>query len=190
MAAIIGMLRGVNVGPHNRISMEALRALCGSLDLEGAETYVQSGNVVFRSKERNLNALTKRFEDAFEKKFGFPALLVLRTVAEMRTVIANNPFATRKEIEPGKFHVLFLTEEISPEARKQLEATKVGPEEIKTHGRELYIYYQAGAGQSKLPAVMDRILKKTGTARNWNSVTNLLEMADKLEGSPGSLVMR
>jgi uncharacterized protein (DUF1697 family) len=185
MPAIIAMLRGLNVGPHNRISMEALRALCVSLDWQGAETYVQSGNVVFRSKERNLNALAKQFEDAFEKKFGFTALLVLRTAAEMRSVIANNPFAARKEIESGKFHVLFLTEEISPEAQKQLEATKVGPEEIKTRGRELYIYYPAGAGQSKLPAVMDRILKKAGTARNWNSVTNLLEMADKLEDSSG-----
>lgn len=184
MTAIIGMLRGVNVGPHNRISMEALRALCGSLDLEGAETYVQSGNVVFRSKERNLSALAKRFEDALEKKFGFRAPLVLRTAAEMRTVIRNNPFAARKEIEPGKFHVIFLTAELSLEARKQLEAAKVGPEEIKSSSREVYVYYPTGMGKSKLPPLLDRILKKAGTARNWNSVTALLEMADKLESSP------
>jgi uncharacterized protein (DUF1697 family) len=185
MTAIIGMLRGVNVGGHNPISMEALRAFCGSLDWQGAQTYVQSGNVVFRSKEHNLRALAKRFEDAFEKKFGFRAPLVLRTAAEMRTVIRNNPFAERKEIEPGKFHVIFLTEELSPEARKQLEATKVGPEEIKTRAREVFVYYPDGMGRSKLPPVMERILKKAGTARNWNSVTALLEMADKLEGSPG-----
>ena len=185
MTAIIGMLRGVNVGPHNRMNMEALRALCGSLDLEDVETYVQSGNVVFRSKERNLSTLAKRFEDAFEKKFGFRAPLILRTAAEMRTVIRNNPFAERKEIEPGKFHVIFLTEELSPEARKQLETTKVGPEEIKAHAREVFVYYPNGMGRSKLPPVMERILKKAGTARNWNSVTNLLEMADKLEDYSG-----
>src|SRR5271157_5797173 len=98
MQTIIAMLRGVNVGGHNPISMQALRAFCGSLDLQGAQTYVQSGNVVFRSKERNLSALAKRFEDAFEKTFGFRAQLVLRTAAEMRTVIANSPFAARKEI--------------------------------------------------------------------------------------------
>ncbi len=184
MQAIIAMLRGVNVGPHNRISMQALRAMCGTLDLQGAQTYVQSGNVVFRSTERNLSALAKRFEDAFEKTFGFRSPLVLRTAAEMRTVIANNPFAKRKEIEPGKFHVIFLKEELSPEARKQLEATKVGPEEVKTSGRELYVHFPDGMGRSKLPALMERILKKSGTARNWNSVTNLLEIADKLEGSP------
>ncbi len=185
MQAIIAMLRGVNVGPHNRFSMQALRDLCGTLDWQDAQTYVQSGNVVFRSKERNLGALAKRFEDAFEKKFGFRAALVLRTSGEMRTVIRNSPFAARQEIEPGKFHVIFLTEELTAEARKQLEAAKVGPEEIKPHAREVYVYYPDGMGRSKLPALIERILKKTGTARNWNSVTALLEMADKLEGSLG-----
>jgi len=181
MQAIIAMLRGVNVGGHNPISMQALRAFCGSLDLQGAQTYVQSGNVVFRSKERNLSALAKRFEDAFEKTFGFRAPLVLRTASEMRTVIANSPFATRKEIEPGKFHVIFLTEELNPEARKQLEAAKVGLEEIKPGSREVYVYYPTGMGKSKLPPLLDRILKKAGTARNWNSVTALLEMAEGIE---------
>jgi uncharacterized protein (DUF1697 family) len=60
----------------------------------------------------------------------------------------------------------------------------VGPEEIKAHAREVFVYYPNGMGRSKLPAVMERILKKAGTARNWNSVTSLLEMADKLEDSP------
>jgi uncharacterized protein (DUF1697 family) len=183
MQAIIAMLRGVNVGGHNPISMQALRAFCGTLELRDAQTYVQSGNVVFRSKERNLNALAKRFEDAFEKTFGFRAPLVLRTAGEMQTVIANNPFAMRKEIEPGKLHAIFLTEELGPEARKQLEAVKVGPEEIKSGSREVYVYYPTGMGKSKLPPLLDRILKKAGTARNWNSVTALLGMADNLEGS-------
>ena len=185
MQAIIAMLRGVNVGGHNPISMQALRAFCGTLELRDAQTYVQSGNVVFRSTERNLSALAKRFEDAFEKTFGFRVPLVLRTAAEMRSVISNNPFAKRKEIEPGKLHVIFLTEELSPEARKQLEAAKAGPEEIKSGSREVYVYYPDGMGKSKLPPLLDRILKKAGTARNWNTVTALLELADKLEGSPG-----
>jgi len=183
MPAIIAMLRGLNVGGHNHISMEALRAFCGRLKLQDAQTYVQSGNVVFRSKERDLRALAKRFEDAFEKTFGFRSSLLLRTAAAMRTVISNNPFAARKEIEPGKLHVIFLTEELDPETRKQLEAAKVGPEEIKLGAREVYVYYPNGMGKSKLPPLMERILKKAGTARNWNSVTSLLEMADKLEDS-------
>jgi uncharacterized protein (DUF1697 family) len=183
MQAVIAMLRGVNVGSHNRISMEALRSLCGSLGLRSVQTYVQSGNVVFTSKEGNLKALAKRIENALEEEFGIRAAVILRTAAEMQAVIAKNPFAERKEIEPNKLLVTFLAEELSPEALTQLEATRVGPEEVKAQGRELYVYFPHGMGRSKLPAVMDRVLKKTGTARNWNSVTQMLEMADKIQDS-------
>jgi len=181
MQAIIAMLRGVNVGPHKRISMNALRALYGSLKLRNAQTYVQSGNVVFASNERKLSALCKRIDDAFEKTFGFRTAVILRTAAEMREVIAKNPFAERKDIQPNKLLVTFLAEEISPEAQNQLEAIKVGPEEIKAYSRELYVYYPNGVGRSKLPAVMDRAMKKAGTARNWNSVTRMLEMAEQIQ---------
>ena len=183
MQAIIAMLRGVNVGPHNRISMEALRALYGSLQLRNAQTYVQSGNVVFTANERNLGALAKRIDDAFEKTFGFRAAVILRTAAEMREVIAKNPLAKQKDVQPNKLLVMFLAEELSPEEQKQAEAIKVGPEKIKAHARELYVYYPDGVGQSKLPPVMDRVLRKTGTARNWNSVTKLLEMAEQIQSN-------
>lgn len=180
MPAIIAMLRGVNVGPHNRIKMEDLRALCGSLKLQNAQTYVQSGNVVFTSKEQILPALAKRIEDAIEKKFGFRAAVILRTAAEMRAVVKKNPFAKR-EFDPAKLAVMFLTDELSIDIRKQLEAIKVGPEELKAYPRELYVYFPDGMGRSKLSPAIDRIIKKTGTGRNWNSVMNLLEMAEKLE---------
>jgi len=174
MQAIVAMLRRVNLGPHNRISRDALRALYCSLKLRDAQTYVQSGNVVFASNERNLSALSKRIDDAFEKTFGFPAAVILRTAAEMREVIAKNPFAERKDVEPSKLLVTFLAEELSPEAQKQLD-------EIKAQAREVYVYYVKGVGRSKLPAVMDRVLKKTGTMINWNSVRKLLEMAEQIQ---------
>ena len=180
MQSIIAMLRGVNVGPHNRIGMEALRALYGSLKLRNVQTYVQSGNVVFASNERDLSALRRRIDDAFEKRFGFRAAVILRTAAEMREVIAKNPFAERKDIEPSKLLVTFLAEELSPDAQQHLEAIKAGPEEIKARARELYVYFPNGVGRSKLPPMMDRVLKRSGTARNWNSVTTMLEMAEQI----------
>jgi uncharacterized protein (DUF1697 family) len=142
---------------------------------------VQSGNVVLASNERNLSALAKQIDDAFEKAFGFRAAVTLRTAPEMRAVIAKNPFAERKDIQPNKLLVTFLADELSPEAQKQLEAIKVGTEEIKAGARELYVYFPNGVGRSKLPAVLDRVQKKAGTARNWNSVTKLLEMAEQIQ---------
>ena len=81
MAAIISMLRAVNVGGHNKVSMEALRALYESLGLRNPQTYVQSGNVVFRSEAENLEALAEKIEKAIERKFGFRPTVILRTTS-------------------------------------------------------------------------------------------------------------
>jgi uncharacterized protein (DUF1697 family) len=184
MAVIISMLRGVNVGGHNKIKMDALRALYESLKLRDAQTYVQSGNVIFRTDERDMTRLARRIEDGIEKKFGFRPDVILRTTAEMRGVVAKNPFANRRGIEPGKLLVSFLASDPGEEGREKVRQMKCDPEELRIEGREVYIYFPNGMGRSKLPwAGLDKILKTPATGRNSNSVTKMLEMAEKLEGS-------
>lgn len=178
---VISMLRGVNLGPHKRIKMDALRDLYQALGFKDPQTYVQSGNVLFKTSERSLASVAKRIEKGIEETFGFHSNLILRTAAEMQSVIARNPFATRSGIEPGKLLVTFLAGEPTPEARAKLAAIKCDPEELRLDGRELYIYYPNGMGRSKLsPALVERALKISGTGRNWNSVTKMLEMAEKM----------
>jgi len=181
---IISMLRGVNVGGHNKVKMEALRALYESLKLRDAQTYVQSGNVVFRTDERDMARLAKRIEDGIERKFGFRPSVILRTAAEMREVVAKNPFGKRRGIEPGKLVVSFLASDPGEEGREKVRQMKCDPEEMWIEGRELYIYFPNGMGRSKLPwATMDKILKTPTTGRNWNSVTKMMEMAERLEAA-------
>jgi uncharacterized protein (DUF1697 family) len=91
MPVLISMLRGVNVGAHNRIKMDVLRALYESLKLEEPRTYVQSGNVIFRSKEKNLPALAKKIQDGIGKEFGFRPEVILRTADDLRQALAANP---------------------------------------------------------------------------------------------------
>jgi len=182
MGVIIGLLRGVNVGGHNKIKMDALRALCGSLKLKDACTYVQSGNVVFRSDVKDLVRLAKRLEDGIERDFGFRPAVILRTAAELRDVIARNPFGKHRGIEPKKLLVTFLASEPSQEARDKALQIKAGADELHIDGRELYIYFPNGMGRPTLsPAAVERALKTPGTGRNWNSVTKLLEIAEGLE---------
>jgi len=184
MAVIISMLRGVNVGGHNKIKMEALRALYESMKLRDAQTYVQSGNVIFRTDERDIPRLAKRIEDGIERNFGFRPNVILRTAAEMREVVARNPFAKRRRIEPSKLLVSFLAGDPREEAREKVRQIKCDPEELRIEGRELYIYFPNGIGRSKLSlGVLEKTLKTPGTGRNWNSVTKVLEMAEKLEAS-------
>ena len=156
MPVVISMLRGVNVGRHNRIKMDALRALYESLKLREARTYVQSGNVIFRSerhpaeappaggRERSRRAglakggdLAAHIEDAIEHRWGFRPTVILRTASELRDVIARNPFAARHAIDPSRLLVLFLAREPGPEARNQLLRIRTDPEELRVSGREL-----------------------------------------------------
>jgi uncharacterized protein (DUF1697 family) len=182
MPVVIALLRGVNLAGHNPIKMEVLRALCESIDLQTPQTYVQSGNVVFKTKEKNLVKLAQRIAGAIERKFGFRIEVILRTPSDLRNVIAKNPFKKRRDIEPGKLLVSFLATDPSPEARLRLLEVKTDPEELHAGNRELYLYFPNGMGHSKLSlASIDRILSTRSTARNWNTVTKLLEMAEKLE---------
>lgn len=180
MLTVISMLRGVNVGGHNLIKMDTLRAVYGSLGLKNPQTYVQSGNVVFTSEERELGRVGLRIEDAIEKKLGFRPGVVLRTASELREVIAQNPFAKRKDIHPGKLLVAFFNQEPGEDDCALLQRAKVKSEEVRASGREIYLYFPDGAGRSKLFAVTGK-LKKLGTCRNWNTVTKLLAMAEELE---------
>jgi uncharacterized protein (DUF1697 family) len=187
MAVIVSMLRGVNLGSHNRIKMEALRALYQSLKLREAQTYVQSGNVIFRTDERDLVRLAKRIENGIARKFGFRCDVIVRTASELRDVIARNPFAKRRGMEPSKLLVTFLASDPGEEARKQVRAIKIEPEELWIDGCESYIYFPNGMARPKLSwPVMERVLKVSGTGRNWNSVTKMLEMAENLEATQGT----
>ena len=176
------MLRGINVGGHAIIKMDALRALYASLKFENPQTYVQSGNVIFKTNERDLALIAKRIQQSIEKKFACRPEVILRTAAELRSVIAKNPFAKRANIEPNKLLVTFLACDPGKEARENLREQKFAPEELHVADRELYIYFPNGIGKSKLPwSRLDKILQTPGTGRNWNSVTKMLDIAEKLE---------
>jgi uncharacterized protein (DUF1697 family) len=184
MPVVISMLRGVNLGAYNRIKMEELRALCVPLKFHGAQTYVQSGNVLFQTDERDIAKVGQRLEDAIEKKCKFRCDVISRTPAELIAIVAKNPFAKRRGIEPGKLLVTFLSADPGDEARAKVRALKTDPEELWIDGREIFIYFPNGAGRSKLSwPTIPMLLNVSGTARNWNSVTKMLEMAEKMESS-------
>jgi uncharacterized protein (DUF1697 family) len=184
MPVMISMLRGVNVGGHNQIKMDALRALYVSLKLKDPQTYVQSGNVVFRTDERAVLGAAKRIEDGIERSFGFRSPVIVRTLPEMRDVVERNPFGKRRDVEPSRLLVTFLASEPAAAARDKVLRLQTDPEEVRVDGREMYIYYPNGMARPKIAwTAIEKILGVFGTGRNWNSVTKLLEMAEKLAGS-------
>jgi len=186
MPIMIALLRGINVGGHHKIKMDDLRKVCESLKLRNPQTYVHSGNIVFSTDEKDAARVAKRMEEAIERKFGFHADVVVRTTRDLKDAIGRSPFASRNGLEPGKLIVTFLASDLAKDKCAGILSIKAGGEEVKFGKRELYIYYPDGMVKSKLVPALDRVLEKTGTARNWNTVTKLLEMAEAMEANAKS----
>jgi uncharacterized protein (DUF1697 family) len=187
MRTLIALLRGVNIGGHHKIKMEELRKLFAAMKLRDAQTYVQSGNVVFRAEGRDTAGIERKIRAGIAKKFGFEVSVMVRTAEELREVVRRNPFAKRKEIEPTKFAVMFLGDDPGEEKRKLARQIDTKPEELVLRGREAYIYFPNGMARPKMSwPKIERVLGTSGTGRNWNSVMKLLELAEKAEGGGGT----
>jgi len=184
MPVIVSLLRGVNVGGHNQVKMDALRALYESLGLRRVETFINSGNVVFATQARDLKALAGRIESAIENSCGFHADVVLRDAAQIRDALARNPFARRSGIEPAKLLITFLADQPDPEGCVKLRAMDIHPEELHIDGREVYVYFTNGLARPKLSwALVGKHLKTAATARNITTVQKLLAIAERLEAA-------
>src|SRR5439155_25662579 len=120
-------LRGINVVGHNLTKMDPLRALYETLGLQDPATYFQSGNVIFKTKERDVARLAPRIQNEIERRFGFRPGVILRTSSDLRDVIKKNPFAHR-DLDPSKLLVTFLATDPAPDARKGLRRLKHDPE--------------------------------------------------------------
>ena len=181
MAVIISLLRGVNLGGNKLVPMADLRTLCTGLRLRNVQTHLQSGNVVFHCNDTDVAKVSERIVAAIERKFGFHVDVVTRTPADLENVIARNPFARTKGIEPAKLLVHFLPKALEKETREKLLQLNGGPEDIRLGNREFYVYFPEGQGRSRLQGSLDRVLNRTSTARNWNTVTKLFEIARAME---------
>ena len=175
MASYVALLRGVNVG-QNLLKMERLRELCASAGMKNARTYVQSGNVVFEAE-----GPAAKWCAALEKKLAgetrLPVSVMVRTAAEMKNVLAGNPFAKEKGIDFARLGVVFLQEAPSKAALAAMNAMKpkIGKERFCVAGREIYIHCPDGFGSSKL-YLLDKTLAQRTTTRNWNTVKKLCEI--------------
>lgn len=166
---------------HNTIKMTALSSLFNRLGFHDAVTYIQSGNVVFSiagklSAKKLALAIEKAISDEFDYKI--PALL--RTFNEFRAVIRNNPFSEVDDFDPSKLAVLFLSEKPTQLQIDKVRNVDYPPDKFVISGREIFIYCPDGFGKSKLYTnFFENKMKVTGTARNWKTVTTLLELAEK-----------
>ena len=179
MTRFVSLFRGINVGGHQLVKMDALKELHTSLNLQDVQTYIQSGNVVFASDNMNVTQIQKDIEDGFAQKFGFPVKVMVRTADEFYVIIEKNPFQKQPMKESKWVVAIFLASDPISTALEDIKKTYTGPEEIHIIGKEAFIYYPEGQGRSKLTnTFLEKKLKTVGTARNWNTVLRLQKMME------------
>jgi uncharacterized protein (DUF1697 family) len=171
----IALLRAINVGGV-KVSMADLKALLVDLGFEDVRTLLNSGNVVFRGKD-NTGHLEKLFETEFAKRVARPIEFFVRTAEEWNSIIDRNPMTDEARRDPGHLLVVVLKRAPSDQEVESLRAAIVGPEIVQADGKQAYIYYPAGVGQSKLTAkLIEKHLGSPGTGRNWNTTLKLAAM--------------
>jgi uncharacterized protein (DUF1697 family) len=167
LATLVALLRAVNVGGTAILPMKELADLCTVIGLGSVRTYIQSGNVVFDSDDA-ASEIQDRLERSLAQKMGQRIKVMVRTAAELRSVVEGNPFSAAI---PARVIVMFLPE---PALVGLLDNLFIpGAEEVRPSGREIYVHYPDGIGRSKLkfPQTL------TATGRNLNTVAKLAVMA-------------
>ena len=177
MPVYLSLLRGINVGGQKKIKMDQLKTLYRSLRCEAVETYIQSGNVVFYSKEKNIALLKDKIENQIEKVFNFNVETFIRTPEDFKRVIKNIPFAEEALRDETKLYVTFLSETLDKSSLHKLEDYDNKRNQFIVSGKEIYLYFPDGYGRSKINNnYFERKLKIHATTRNWKSVNRLYEM--------------
>ncbi|HTU76534.1 MAG TPA: DUF1697 domain-containing protein [Trebonia sp.] len=185
----IALLRGINLGGRNKVAMADLRAVVAEIGHGDVRTYIQSGNVLFTAVAgADRAAMAEEMTAAITARLGVIAPVVILTRDELAAVIAANPFPAQPDHK--KLHAVILSQQPGPSLTARLDAAqaqaaaKASADEVRAVGRTLYLHTPGGYGNSDLAQAILRIVSSpkagaTGTARNWLTMTKLLELCDE-----------
>lgn len=177
MTTFIALLRGINVGGHRPVPMAELRALCGGLGLAGAQTYIQSGNLVFAASG-SARALESTLEQAIAERFGFAVDVLVRSATQWPDYVKGNPLAAASQAQPNLVLLGLSKSPPRPDAVAALRERASAGEQVEAAGEALWFHFPAGSARTKLtPALIDRVVGSPVTTRNWRTVQKLADMA-------------
>ena len=181
MPTYVALLRGINLGPRNRVPMKGLAALAEALGVQNARTFIASGNLLFEAPAALAKTLPDALHAGIQKEFNVRSPVILRTHAELARLPAANPFLQRGE-DPDWLHVAFLDRK---PASHSADPKKVLPDEFKLLGREVFLFTPNGLGRSKVSnAFIEGGAGVVSTVRNWRTVTKLIELSSEARSSP------
>ena len=172
----VALLRGINVGGNNMIKMEKLREIVAELGFKNVKTYINSGNVAFDTVPADDKKLAEQIHEAIHSEFGFDISVMVRSVDEIKDLIAANPFEGQFD-DDKNLHAFFLNEPLSPEQTALLLAHGSDAERFHLGDRYLLCLLTISILDSVLgKGFIDKKLKVATTARNWRTVKKLAEL--------------
>jgi uncharacterized protein (DUF1697 family) len=170
------LLRGINLGSGNRVSMPDLRSALEEAGFGDVQTYLQSGNVVLEARAKP-DGVRRKIEGVIAESFGLEIAVVVRTRAELAAIVRRNPLGD-DATDPKRHQVTFLSKKLPAKVVRELEETTTAQERVVVVGREVYAWHPSGVARSKLWAKLaGKGLGVTATSRNWTTVEALLKLA-------------
>ncbi len=175
---LVSLIRGINVAGHNRLTMQALRDVFGSLGFGDPETYLQSGNVVFTAERMDSSRIEALIAKGIKDAAGHAVSVLVRTAADLDRVVTRAPFLEARGEDPKALHVTFLSG-APPSAMADSVSVPPGSEdEFLLDGREIYVFCPNGYGRTKLSnTFFEKRLGVRATTRNWRSVVAIRDLA-------------
>jgi len=166
---------------HNSIKMADLSLLYKSLGYKDNKTYIQSGNVIFKAKEGLTEPeMSQQIEAGILRKFTYTVPVMIRNVNELKSLYKNNPYLSEPGFDASKMAVIFLHDEVTDMQMEKMRNVNYPPDKYQLSGREIFIYCPNGFGRTKLYTnFFEDKMKVTGTARNWKTITSILELAEE-----------
>ena len=176
MGVHIALLRGINVGGHNKLPMKELAAMFEEADCAEVRTYIQSGNVAFEAPAALARRIPGIIAASIDDRFGLQIPVITRKASEIADIVSSNPYA-RDGADKKQLCVAFLADTPSAEGLAALDPHRSPPDEFVVRGAEIYLRLRNGAAGTKLTnAYFDATLGTTSTVRNWRTTLKLLEM--------------
>ena len=175
MATWIALFRGINVGGKNVLPMKDLTAALQKRGYTHVQTYIQSGNVVLQARKTNASTLAQQIANAVFDSHGFRPKVIVLSVGELRKAIDSNPFP-KAQAEPKSLHLYFLSQVPEHPNLEAMNDAKSPSESFVIMDKVLYLHAPDGVARSKLASKAERLVGVDATARNWRTVSKLLEL--------------